>query len=416
MPVPLPTTFVFCTCQPGAEQPLKSEIAARRSEWRLAFSRPGFVSFESLQSQGATLDGALPTFARTRSVSLGRVKGDSLAAAATEVWEIEGVRRLIDAQELVGLHVWQRDTQLPGEGDFEPSVTPLAEETKRALIEAARTAEVTDRLSMLEATVAPPGAVVLDVVLVEPDEWYVGWHRATSRSERWPGGMLPVAAPSDMVSRAYLKMEEALKWSALPASRGDVWVELGCAPGGASQALLERGFEVIGIDPAEVEEPVASHPRFTHHRKRSADVRRVEFAPAKWLAADLNVAPQYTLDAAEDVVAHPSTSLRGLVLTLKLADWNVASPELLKQYIKRVQSWGFRDVRLRQLVHNRHELCLVALHSRGQRRMKRSRRRPTARGKSDSTQSSDMESSETIEENEIRFDAPTRMTPPHHFR
>lgn len=411
MPVPLPNTFIFCTCQPGAEQPLKSEIAARRSEWRLAFSRPGFVSFKSLHSAGAALDGALPTFARTRSVSLGRVKSDFLAAAANEVWQIEAVRRLIDAQEVVNLHVWQRDTQLPGEEGFEPALTPLAEEAKHALIEAARQAEVSDRLAMLEATVAPPGAVVLDVVLVEPDEWYIGWHRATSRPERWPGGMLPVAAPGDMVSRAYLKMEEALKWSALPTSRGDVWVELGCAPGGASQALLERGFEVIGVDPAEVEEPVASNPRFTHIRKRSAEVRRTEFAPAKWLAADLNVAPQYTLDAAEDVVAHPSTSLRGLVLTLKLADWNVASPERLKEYIQRVQSWGFRDVRLRQLIHNRHELCLVALHSRGQRRMKRSRRRPTKREAPETT-----EPTEAPENREIRFDAPTRMAPPHHFR
>lgn len=411
MPVPLPTTFVFCTCQPGAEQPLKSEIAARRSEWRLAFSRPGFVSFKSLHSAGAALDGALPTFARTRSVSLGRVKMDSLALAAAEVWQIEAVRRLLDAQEVVCLHVWQRDTQLPGEAGFEPSVTPLAEEAKAALVQAAREGEVTDRISMLETTVAPAGAVVLDVVLVEPDEWYIGWHRASSRTERWPGGMLPVAAPSDMVSRAYLKMEEALKWSALPAVRGDVWVELGCAPGGASQALLERGFEVIGVDPAEVEEPVASHPRFTHLRKRSADVRRVEFAPAKWLAADLNVAPQYTLDAAEDVVAHPSTSLRGLVLTLKLADWNVASPQCLKQYIERVRSWGFRDVRLRQLVHNRHELCLVALHSRSQRRMKRSRRRPTKREEPEGPEAED-----TPDTRELRYDAPTRMAPPHHFR
>lgn len=408
MPSSSSSTFVFCTCQPGAEAALKSEVAVRRPHWRLAFSRPGFVSFKCEESVGAALDGAMPVFARTRSVSLGRLKEPRLGEASDAVWALEAVRALLAAHEVVGLHVWQRDTLLPGEGDFEPTVTPLALDVKQSLVDAAQSAGLARHTAAFEAKVAASGSVVLDVVLVEPDEWYIGWHRAASRVERWPGGMLPVAGPPDMVSRAYLKMEEALKWSALPAARGDVWVELGCAPGGASQALLNRGFEVLGVDPAEVDPLVAQHPQFTHFGKRSSEVRRTEFIPAKWLAADLNVAPSYTLDAVEDVVSHASTSIRGMVLTLKLADWDVAAPDKLAEYIARIRRWGFRDVRLRQLVHNRREICVVALHSRGQRRMKRARRRPTTRevpGEGDDRPA-----------DRIRFDAPTRMTPPHHFR
>ncbi|QDU55576.1 SAM-dependent methyltransferase [Aeoliella mucimassa] len=406
MSSPTASQFVFFTCQPGAEQPLKAELAASQPEWRLAFSRPGFVSFKCGDNVGAILASRQPTFARTLSISLGRVSNSSLTAAAHEVWQIEGVAALVASQESIVLQVWQRDSLLPGENGFEPTLTPLAEEVRQALLAAARESDALTDGHLIDAKVAPTDSVVLDVVMVEPNEWYIGWHRALARHQRWPGGMLPIAAPDDMVSRAYLKMEEALKWSGLPAVRGDVWVELGCAPGGASQALLNRGFQVIGVDPAEVDELVAGNPRFVHMRKRSNEVRRVEYAPAKWLAADLNVAPQYTLDAVEDVVAHPSTSIRGLVLTLKLADWSVASPELLTQYIERVRSWGFRDIRLRQLVHNRQELCLVALHSRGQRRMKRSRRRPTKGAPDDSPSGPP----------EVRFDAPTKMVPPHHLR
>lgn len=413
MSTPPETPIVFCTCQPGAEKPLKGEIAARRPCWRLAFSRPGFVSFKCDESIGAALNGSLPTYARTRSVSLGRIQGDSISTAAESVWQMEGVRSLLDAHEVVGLHVWQRDTLLPGDDNFEPAVTPLATEAKRALLDAATAAGLESRAAMFEAKAPPSGSVVLDVVLVEPNEWYVGWHRADSRVERWAGGMLPVAAPEDMVSRAYLKIEEALKWSALPTARGDVWVEIGCAPGGASQALLDRGFTVIGVDPAEVDEPVASNPGFLHLQKRSADVRRVELAPARWLAADLNVAPQYTLDAVEDVVKHPSTSIRGMILTLKLASWDVGAPQKLEEYIRRVRGWGLQDVRLRQLVHNRHELCLVALHSRGQRRMKRKRKRPTTR---EAPQTDAPQTEAAQSKGEVRFDAPTRMVPPHHFR
>ena len=408
MSSPTADQFIFATCQPGAEQPLKTEVAAMYPDWRLAFSRPGFVSFKCGENIGAILAGRLPTFLRTLSVSLGRVQNESLTAAAQAVWQLDGVKALFASQEHVVLHVWQRDSLLPGENGYEPTITPLALEARQAIIAAAHQSDATLDRTLVDAKVAQAGSVVLDVVMVEPDEWYIGWHHALARHQRWPGGIMPVAGPEDMVSRAYLKMEEALKWSALPATRSDVWIELGCAPGGASQALLNRGFHVIGVDPAEVDELVDANPHFLHVRKRSSEVRRAEFAPARWLAADLNVAPQYTLDAVEDVVSHPSTSIRGLVLTLKLADWTVATPEKLTEYVKRVRSWGFQDVRLRQLHHNRHELCLVALHSRGQRRMKRSRRRSTPK---DNTPND-----KPPGEADVRFDAPTRMTPPHHFR
>ncbi len=209
MPPSPSSTFLFCTCQPGAEQPLKVELAARRPTWRLAFSRPGFVSFKCEESVGAALDGPLPAFARTRSVSLGRVKDDALAAAAAGVWQLDGTCYLLQMQHVVGLHVWQRDSLLPGEGDFEPVVTPLALAAREAIVRARADTQPGHDTDALGLVAAPAGGVVLNVVLVEPDEWYIGWHRAASRTERWPGGMLPVAAPDNMVSRAYLKMEEA---------------------------------------------------------------------------------------------------------------------------------------------------------------------------------------------------------------
>jgi 23S rRNA (cytidine2498-2'-O)-methyltransferase len=125
----------------------------------------------------------------------------------------------------------------------------------------------------------------------------------------------------------------------------------------------------VGIDPAEVDESVAEHPNFLHVRRRSTEVPKKEFARARWLAVDMNVPPNYTLDAVEDVVVNKTASIRGLVLTLKLADWSLA--EGLRDFVKRVQSWGYRDVRVRQLAFNRQEVCLVALKSRAQRRIKR---------------------------------------------
>jgi 23S rRNA (cytidine2498-2'-O)-methyltransferase len=133
--------------------------------------------------------------------------------------------------------------------------------------------------------------------------------------------------------------------------------------------MLERGLLVVGIDPAEVDPLVAEHPNFLHVRRRSTEVPKKDFSRARWLAVDMNVPPSYTLDAVEDVVRNKTDTIRGMVLTLKLAEWSLA--EDIREFVDRVRSWGYRDVRTRQLAFNRQEICLIALRSRAQRRIKR---------------------------------------------
>jgi 23S rRNA (cytidine2498-2'-O)-methyltransferase len=361
--------FVFAVCQHGAEGALKRELAARAPQLRPAFSRPGFVTFKLDAPCAEPEKFALPSaFARTSGFSLGSLQGDRLRELARDVWTLPEVTAALASVDVAGLHVWQRDERTPGDRGFEPGPTALADEAEQAIREAAP-------VEKLRATPAagrsptPRNRWVLDVALVEPGHWFVGCHRTTSRVACWPGGAPPLELPEYAVSRAYLKMAEALSWSSLPMVRGDRIVELGCAPGGASQALLDAGLEVIGVDPAEPDAVVLEHPRFTHLRARAGEASRKALRGVQWLAADMNVAPQYTLDAVESVVRHPDLHIRGLLLTLKLPDWQLADE--LPSYVDRVRTWGYKDVRLRQLAFNRQEICLAALRSRGQRRMPR---------------------------------------------
>jgi 23S rRNA (cytidine2498-2'-O)-methyltransferase len=165
--------------------------------------------------------------------------------------------------------------------------------------------------------------------------------------------------PEHAVSRAYLKMAEALAWSELPVKPSDEVAEIGCAPGGASQALMECGLTVMGIDPALPDERVLGLPNFRYIRKRGHEVKRREFRDTKWLTADMNVAPQYTLDTVEAIVTHSAVNVQGMLLTLKLLDWSLA--EQIPSYLKRIQSWGYSHVAARQLSHNRQEVCVVAV-------------------------------------------------------
>jgi 23S rRNA (cytidine2498-2'-O)-methyltransferase len=317
--------FVFMTCRSGAEGAVKEEVARLEPSWRLSFSRPGFVTFK--QAGERPLDERQLaernwTFAHAHGISLCRLSGQSLDSLTQQVWNSADVARLVASGGPDEIHVWQPGTPLNDEQGGERSPGPLCTEIQAALRRAAPAEYEKLRAAPAgRSRPAPRNALVLDVLVLEPGQWWIGYHRAVRRHERWPGGFVPVPAPELAVSRAYSKMEEALKWSGLPLAEGDECVEIGCAPGGSSQALLDRGLFVTGVDPADVDPAVLEHPRFRHLKKRGKDVRRKEFQGVRWLAADMNIAPAATLDEVETIVAHPGITIRGLILTLKFSDW-----------------------------------------------------------------------------------------------
>ncbi len=367
--------FLFAVCQRGAELALKREIAAGPIDARPAFSRPGFVTFKLDAPCEKSEQFQLPAvFARTFGFSLGKIQGDRAGVMAQKVWQLPAVIDWLSKVELRDIHVWQRDRAMPGTKSFEPGPTCLAEAAEEA-VRSGSPVESLRAMPPMPRRPSPRNGWVLDVVMVEPGEWWIGCHRTARRIDCWPGGVVPLTLPENAASRAYLKMQETLEWSALPTARDETVIELGCAPGGASQALLERGLKVIGVDPAEVDPEILAHPNFLHVRRRSSEVRHRQLLGAAWLAVDMNVAPAYTLDATEEIVRRDAMAVRGLLLTLKLSDWKMADE--IPHYVERLQSWGYSDVRILQLAYGRQELCVVALRSRGQRRIASPVRRRT---------------------------------------
>lgn len=357
--------FLFVGCQRGAEGALKAELARRHPELRLAFSRPGFLTLKRPDEWSGGTDFQLQSvFARCHGFCLGRVEGSRSEELAEAFWARVG------DLAFGRLHVWQRDAALPGEGGFEPGVSGLAYEIGQLLVRSRPRLGEGPRAATLRAANlrARPGQQVLDCIVVEPDQWWIGWHLARSVPSCWPGGVPLPAGKESPISRAYYKMHEALAWSRLPLAAGQRCVEIGSAPGGACEALLEQGLEVIGIDPAEMDPRLLAHPNFRHIRARAADLKRREFQNVQWLMADSNVAPQHTLDTVEAIVTHRRVHIRGLLLTLKLPEWRLA--DQLDAYLERVRSWGYRYVRARQLAFNRQEVCVLALRRPSIRRVR----------------------------------------------
>jgi 23S rRNA (cytidine2498-2'-O)-methyltransferase len=346
--------FIFVTCQIGAERAVKGEIARRWPPFRFAFSQPGFLTFKLPETLELAADFDLESvFARAYGFSLGKVTGPSVHELAVAAWQ----------QETIGpvqrIHVWEKDRAAPGDRDYDPAITAEAIDAHRTLLEACPRPASLSRSADDLCQPARPGEMVLDCVILAPDQWWVGYHLAQLVSSRFPGGMMCLNMPADAVSRAWLKMEEALRWSQLPIPPGARVAEIGSAPGGASQALLARGLLVTGIDPAEMAPSVLNHHHFTHLRRRSTQVRRREFRKIRWLTVDMNVAPRYTLAAVEAIVTHPEVNVRGLLLTLKLPTWDLAGR--VPEYLDCVRSWGYNVVRARQLQHDRREICVAGL-------------------------------------------------------
>lgn len=350
--------FFFVTCQIGAEAAVKGELARDWPALRFAYSRPGFLTFKLSGEHGLDDRCMLGSvFARAAAFSLGKATGETVDQRARRVWELAG------PTSVDRLHVWQRDLFSP-ERRTKTEVHPAIVLEAQAAICGCAPPGPEAAAALTAATRA--GDMALDCVLVEPDEWWVGCHRSSGTASSWPGGLFLEPLPPHAVSRAYLKMEEALAWSQLPVQPADWCAEIGSAPGGSSQALLDRGLHVIGIDPADMDPRVTANPNFEHWKKRGADVRRREFRKVRWLTADMNVAPQYTLDTVEAIVTHREVNVEGLLLTLKLMD---GAPALaVPEYLERVRSWGYRRVEARQLHHNRHDFCLAATTGRPRRK------------------------------------------------
>jgi 23S rRNA (cytidine2498-2'-O)-methyltransferase len=348
----MPARFLFAATQAGAERALKNEVACDQPTLRFAFSRPGFVTFRL--PDGAKNPKLDCVFARTWGYSLGKASAADDALLAREVWRLVATQLPNDvSSEVRHVHVWQRDRALPGDESYDPASAELERAVGATLLEQ-RPGQATPPAVNIAAA---EGELVLDCVLVERHEWWLGWHRAASPETGWPGGVPPIALPQRLVSRAYLKIVEALEWSELPIATGDRCVEIGSSPGGSCLALLERGLLVTGIDPAEMDATVLAHPNFTHVRGRAKDVKRDVFRDCRWLLMDANVAPNYTLDTLDGLLKQAGVRPKGLVLTLKLTDPKLA--EKLPRIAERIRAHGYR-VRMRQLAFNRQEVCAVA--------------------------------------------------------
>ncbi|MEO6954728.1 MAG: hypothetical protein ABI321_23210 [Polyangia bacterium] len=341
-------SFLWFLHQPASTSWLKREVATSRPDLRFAFSRPGLTTFKVDE---ARIDDPVSTsFARAFGQSLGR--GDTVESIASLVASLPtGPLRL---------HVFERDLDRAADERVATVVGSRARDVDTAL-------RLAHPGRFLDGLTARAGELVLDVITApaeEPDDGlFVGWHKHDDRRGPLPGGVQHVVIPERAPSRAWAKIEEAIAWSELRLTAGETAVELGSAPGGASLALLDRGLNVHGVDPAGMAPQVLGFKgrhgnRFVHHAVSAAAVEKRDLPHGfQWLASDMNLAPMVALKYIERFVALAHGSLKGAFLTLKINDDGIF--EALPGLKQRIEKLGGKRVRYTQLPSHRNELIAI---------------------------------------------------------
>jgi 23S rRNA (cytidine2498-2'-O)-methyltransferase len=282
------------------------------------------------------------------------VKGE---ACADQAWEL--IRSTFaNLKTKPRLHLGERLDFLPGDEPL--GFQPQAPEQEQRLRVLAR--------DFFEVGVrAEVGDTVIDVVIVDPQEWWIGWHTHSPAHSPWPLGAPSIAMDPLAPSRAFLKLEESLMWSEAPLKKGDTALEIGSAPGGASYALLKRGLQVIGIDPGQMDKRVLAMPGFQHVALPVAQVSR-ESLPERidWILLDMNVEPRISLFAVDRLVARTQDTLLGVLLTVKLNRWEFAKE--IPDMIAHVKAMKMTRVKAAQLSLQRQEILIYGLSRKGQTR------------------------------------------------
>jgi 23S rRNA (cytidine2498-2'-O)-methyltransferase len=334
-------------CRPGYENDLLEELELTGGdEVGAAAVATGLVrSARRPQRHGQPAELA---YARQGFPVLTVVQGTNARALGEAIASMAQVR----PDESFALHVFVPDS------DALNPLASTAQEAERAAVAALTRntpgASPDGAARHLPPEEAPTGKMpFVQACLLGRDVAVVGVLRVGQAVSLAPGGRRRMGTPRSAPSRAAAKLLEAFDWIGRSPEPSDVCVDLGAAPGGWSQVLLERRCKVIAVDPARLAPGVAKHRNLTHVQASAFEYDPEE--TADWVFCDMAWRP---LEVAALLARWGRRRhARFLVANIKL-------PMKKKvEYIGRVkeilETGNWRDLRVRQLYHDRDEVTMA---------------------------------------------------------
>jgi 23S rRNA (cytidine2498-2'-O)-methyltransferase len=301
------TQFYFVLTNVEAEVLLKEEIKIRYPELNLSYSRPGFITFKAEKDIVFN-----PLFCRVSGISHGKFKKHELDFDKAWVFPVNS------------------KLEVPA-----------------------------DLMELSQKSIFKVGETVNLIMMAGNDEFWTGTYTLQSHHLQTPGEVSSILE-KDVPSRAYYKIAEAFEAFDLPFDFQERALELGSAPGGASQFLLEQDLKVLGVDPAEMDPRVTKNFNFKHIKRPFETLREEDFKDdVDWIISDINLPPTVVMKEVYRLLTFLVP--RGLVLTLKMNE--LKHLDVVASIRESMRKNGFDKVYLKYLPSHKKEIALIALRS-----------------------------------------------------
>jgi FtsJ-like methyltransferase len=176
----------------------------------------------------------------------------------------------------------------------------------------------------------------------------------------WPAGAAPVAVDRTPPSRAYRKLDEAFAWMGAAPGAGALCVDLGAAPGGWTLTAARRGARVVAVDRAPLAPEVARHPGVASVIGNAFTYQPTE--PVDWMLSDVVCEPPRSLELVDAWLERGLC--RNLVVTVKFKGREgYGALDAVAGIVDRHRP---AFARVKQLVNNKNEVCIMMIARRAQ--------------------------------------------------
>jgi 23S rRNA (cytidine2498-2'-O)-methyltransferase len=162
------------------------------------------------------------------------------------------------------------------------------------------------------------------------------------------------------ISRAQHKLAEALDVFGLAVDAATRGLDLGAAPGGWTQVIVEHGARVVAVDPGALDPNLEGHPLVDHRRER---IENITFEPGSFnlVVNDMNLEPAESAALMCMVAPWVGEDAPG-VMTIKLMN---VRPHHMIERASSVLGHAYDVLAVRHLHHNRQEVTCLLRRKRG---------------------------------------------------
>ena len=322
--------FLFFCVNIGNENLLKEEISIFYPEFTLSYSRKGFITYKN-KGVFYTVDSISQlecTFSTRSGICLGKTKPEEVENFIKE--EID--KSDLKSKDLI-IHSFSINTDFKVESDqiLNTDLNQYSANNKN----------------------------VIDIITLGESESWIGLHKVTQNTTRFPNAHIDIDIPKNSPSKAYLKLAEVIELYSIKINTKDMWLDFGCAPGGSSAYLLEKGCKVWGVDTAKVSDELLKNRFYTHVKSAVQDLSQEKLpGDIKWIHADLNLNPNQAIKEVLRLAKKYNHSLKGIVFTVQLVKIDYIKD--IELFEDQFYDWGFIDIISRQVPSHKNEYVIIA--------------------------------------------------------